>query len=100
MFEKHFVLENCPNVSKTVSMPKIAVKFSKMASPDQIWYRGSLTTPIIAKGLRSFNNFKSSLMLQFCIPIPTGSHWRCSVKKMLLKIWEILHENTCVRVSF
>ena len=32
--------------------PEIAVNFWKMASPDQIWYRGSLTSPIVAKGLK------------------------------------------------
>ena len=29
-----------------------------------------------------------------------SSHWRCSVKKMFLKISQILQENTCVRVFF
>ena len=33
-------------------IPKIAAKFSKMASPDQIWYSGSLATPIVAKELK------------------------------------------------
>ena len=32
-------------------IPKIAVKLSKMAPPDRIKYRGSLTTAIVAKGL-------------------------------------------------
>ena len=30
-------------------IPKIVVSFSEMASPDQIWYRGSLTTPLSQK---------------------------------------------------
>ena len=33
-------------------IPKIAAKLSKMAPPDKIKYRGSLTTPIVAKGLK------------------------------------------------
>ena len=31
---------------------------------------------------RSFNNFESSLILEFCIPFFRGSHRRCSVKKL------------------
>ena len=37
-------------------IPKIAVKLSKMAPPDRIKYRGSLTTPIVAKGLKELIN--------------------------------------------
>ena len=33
-------------------IPKIAVKLSKMAPPDRIKYRGSLTIPTVAKGLK------------------------------------------------
>ena len=33
-------------------VPNIALKLSKMAPPDRIKYRGSLTTPIVAKGLK------------------------------------------------
>ena len=29
-----------------------------------------------------------------------SSHWRCSIKKVLLKISQNPQENTCVRVSF
>ena len=29
------------------------------------------------------------------ISVPRSSHWRCSVKKMSLKIWEVSHKNTC-----
>ena len=34
-------------------MPKIAVKFSKILGSERIWQRGSLTTPIVAKGLKA-----------------------------------------------
>ena len=34
------------------------------------------------------------------MPVPKSSHRRCTVKKMLLKIWEISHENNCVGVPF
>ena len=40
---------------------------------------------------RSFKSFESSLILQFCIPFLGGSRKRCSVKKMLLKIWDTSH---------
>ena len=75
----------------------------------------------------SFNNFGSSLILQFfkChetkplqvwslpprktkllsknfvlqfVTIFRSSHQNCTFKKMLLKIWEISHENTCAFV--
>ena len=41
---------------------------------------------------------------KFCITIYNSffrsSHRKCTVKKMLLKTWEILYENSCARVSF
>ena len=42
------------NYTSRPHIPKIAVKFSKMVSPDQIWYRGSLMTPIVAEGLKTY----------------------------------------------
>ena len=48
-------------------IPKIAVKLSKMAPPDRIKYRGSLTTPIVAKGLTDEND---SLVTD-CGKVPT-----------------------------
>ena len=61
MFEKHFMLRKLSECIKDrfyvksytsrPHIPKIAVRFSKMVSPDQICYKGSLTTPIFAKGL-------------------------------------------------
>ena len=61
MLQKHFMLRKLSECIKNPfyakiytsrsHITKIAVRFSKMASPDQIWYRESLTTPIVAKGL-------------------------------------------------
>ena len=61
MFQKHFMLRKLPECIKNrfcaksytsrSHITKIAVRFPKMAWPDQIWYRESLTTPIVTKGL-------------------------------------------------
>ena len=34
-----------------------------------------------------------------CIPVPSSSHWRCSIKKDVLKISKMSEKNTCVGVS-
>ena len=60
-------------------------------------------------GISNFSGvvLKSWCILKFpCVPseqvayVFRSSHWRCSVKKVFLKISQISQENTCVTVSF
>ena len=32
--------------------------------------------------------------------VSRSSHWKCYVKKLFLKIWQISQESTCVGISF
>ena len=54
-----------------------------------VWSLPSRKTKLLSK----------TFVLQF-ITVFRSSHQSCTVKKSLLKIWEISHENTCARVSF
>ena len=70
------------------------------------WINITLATEVLAQSMELIWNDGWEVTLckkhffTFWISFIRSSHYRCSIKKVFLNIWQNSQENTCARVSF